>query len=125
VIVDDIAGLRRILPRHRTSRSSACRRTGIARAIFAAKYHAGPRYRIIPVNPMYRRCSASAAIRTSRRARSDRRGRLLPASRRDAGARRAAVACGAKVFWMQLGIRHDEAARIASEGGSTSCRIAA
>jgi len=30
---------------------------------------------------------------------------------------RAAVACGARVFWMQLGIRNDEAARIATEGG--------
>ena len=30
---------------------------------------------------------------------------------------RSAAAIGAKVLWMQLGIRNDEAARIASEGG--------
>lgn len=32
---------------------------------------------------------------------------------------RSAVAIGAKVLWMQLGIRNDEAARIASIGGLT------
>jgi predicted CoA-binding protein len=30
---------------------------------------------------------------------------------------RAAVAIGAKVLWMQLGLRNDEAARIATDAG--------
>ena len=30
---------------------------------------------------------------------------------------RAAVAKGAKVFWMQLGLRNDEAAKIANDAG--------
>ena len=33
------------------------------------------------------------------------------------GIAREAVAKGAKVLWMQLGLRNDEAARIATEGG--------
>ncbi len=85
---------------------------------FAAKYMQDHGYRIIPVNPNYAAIlgeTCHAALTTI----ADtvdivvcfrRPEEIVPIAR-------DAVAIGAKVLWMQLGIRNDEAARIAIDGG--------
>src|SRR5262245_46814602 len=117
-IVDDIVGLRRIL-----TRSKAIAVVGISAnwyrpSYFAAKYMQDHGYRIIPVNPNYsevlgERCYADLAqipeavdiVDCFRMP-----GEIVPLARQ-------AIAIGAKVLWMQLGIRNDEAASIATVAG--------
>ncbi len=117
-IVDDIAGLRRILTEQRTIAVVGLSAQWHRPSYFAAKYMQDHGYRIIPVNPNYteilgQRCYPSITdiaepvgiVDCFRRA-----SEMVPIAR-------DAVAIGAKVLWMQLGIRNDEAARIASGAG--------
>ncbi len=116
--VDDIAGLRRILAQAKTLAVVGLSASWYRPSFFAAKYMQEHGYRIIPVNPAYEfvlgeRCYPElAAIREP----VDvvdcfRRAEEMPALAREA------VAIGAKVFWMQLGLDNAEAAAIASAGG--------
>ena len=87
---------------------------------FAAKYMQDKGYRVIPVNPRYaevlgQRCYPNLAaigepvdIVDCFRKPQD----IVPIARE-------AVAIRAKVLWMQLGIRNEEAARIALAPAST------
>ena len=115
---DTITALRRILRDCRTIAVVGVSPDWHRPSHFAAKYLQAHGYRIIPVNPMYEevlgeRCYPDLAAVPDPIDVVDcfRKPAEMPALAR------AAVACGAKVFWMQLGIRNDEAARIASEGG--------
>ena len=117
-IVDDIAGIRRIL---RTSRTIAV--VGLSEkwyrpSFFAAKYMQDHGYRIIPVNPSYEevlgeRCYRSVTdvpepidiVDCFRKPEE-----MVPIARQ-------AVKIRAKVLWMQLGIRNAEAAKIATDAG--------
>jgi predicted CoA-binding protein len=121
-IVDDIVGLRRILRQSRTIAVVGLSANWYRPSYFAAKYMRDHGYRIIPVNPTYEevmgeRCFPDLA--TSKKAATApidivdcfRKSDEIPPLARDA------IAIGAKVLWMQLGIRNDEAARIASEAG--------
>ena len=117
-IVDDIAGIRRIL---RTSRTIAV--VGLSEkwyrpSFFAAKYMQDHGYRIIPVNPSYQevlgeRCYRSVTdvpepidiVDCFRKPEE-----MVPIARE-------AVKIRAKVLWMQLGIRNAEAAKIATDAG--------
>jgi len=117
-IVDDIAGLRRILTQHRTIAVVGLSAQWHRPSYFAAKYMQDHGYRIIPVNPNYsevlgQKCFPSLTaiaepvgiVDCFRRA-----GEMVPIAR-------DAVAIGAKALWMQLGIRSDEAASIAVAAG--------
>ena len=117
-IVDDIGGIRRIL---RTSRTIAV--VGLSAkwyrpSYFAAKYMQDHGYRIIPVNPGYQdvlneRCYATLTEVPDRIDIVDcfrKAVEIVPLAK-------DAVAIGAKVLWMQLGIRNDEAAKIAIDAG--------
>jgi predicted CoA-binding protein len=117
-IVDDIAGIRRML---RTSRTIAV--VGLSEkwyrpSFFAAKYMQDHGYRIIPVNPSYQevlgeRCYRSVTdvpepidiVDCFRKPEE-----MVPIARE-------AVKIRAKVLWMQLGIRNAEAAKIATDAG--------
>ena len=85
---------------------------------FAAKYMQDHGYRIIPVNPNYaevlgERCYPDL---TSIPQAVD----IVDCFRRAdemVSIAREAVSIGARVLWMQLGIRNDEAAHIASDAG--------
>ncbi|MEP6943209.1 MAG: CoA-binding protein [Betaproteobacteria bacterium] len=116
--VDDIAGLRRILRDCRSIAVVGLSANWYRPSYFAAKYMQDHGYRIFPVNPNY----------------SEVLGRKCHASLRDIGEpvdivdcfrkpdeivplARDAVAIGARVLWMQLGIRNDEAACIAGDAG--------
>ena len=117
-IVDDIAGLRRILTRSRTLAVVGVSANWYRPSYFAAKYMQDHGYRIFPVNPNYaevlgERCYPEIAalpgpvdiVDCFRKPEE-----MVPLAQ-------AAVASGAKVLWMQLGIRNDEAAAIALAGG--------
>jgi uncharacterized protein len=120
--VDDIAGLRRILTRSKVIAVVGLSANWYRPSYFAAKYMRDHGYRIIPVNPAYdnvldEHCYPDlASARDGAGEAIDivdcfRRSADIPPIARDA------VAVGAKVVWMQLGIRNDEAARIALDGG--------
>jgi uncharacterized protein len=115
---DDIAGLRRILTRSHTLAVVGLSANWYRPSYFAAKYMLDHGYRVIPVNPTYQevlgqRCYPDLASISEPVDIVDcfRRSGEMPGLARDA------VAIGAKVFWMQLGIRNDEAARIAADAG--------
>ncbi len=117
-IVDDITGLRRILAQSRTIAVVGLSANWYRPSFFAAKYMQDHGYRIIPVNPTYdevlgERCYPTIAAIPGAVDMVDcfrKSGEIVPLARE-------AVAKGAKVLWMQLGIRNDEAARIADDAG--------
>ncbi|MEP7064308.1 MAG: CoA-binding protein [Betaproteobacteria bacterium] len=117
-IVDDIAGLRRILAQSRTIAVVGLSANWYRPSFFAAKYLQDHGYRVVPVNPNYQevlgeRCYPSIAAIPHPVDVVDcfRRADEMPALAR------AAVSKGARVLWMQLGIRNDDAARIADAAG--------
>jgi len=117
-VIDDIAGLRRILGETRTIAVVGLSANWYRPSYFAAKYMQDHGYRIIPVNPAYtevlgQRCYPTIAAIPGPVDLVDcfrKPGEIVPIAH-------DAVAKGAKVLWMQLGIRNDEAARIASDAG--------
>jgi predicted CoA-binding protein len=117
-IVDDVAGLRRILGETRTIAVVGLSANWYRPSHFAAKYMQDHGYRIVPVNPAYaevlgQRCYPSVTAIPGPVDLVDcfrKPGEIVPIAH-------DAVAKGAKVLWMQLGIRNDEAARIASDAG--------
>jgi predicted CoA-binding protein len=117
-IVDDIAGLRRILARSRTLAVVGLSAQWYRPSYFAAKYMQDHGYRIIPVNPRYAEVLGAKCY-------ADLRAVPEPVDIVDCFRRSeeippiadAAIAIGAKVLWMQLGIVNDDAARRASDAG--------
>jgi len=117
-VVDDIAGIRRILAQSRTIAVVGLSANWNRPSHFAAKYMQEKGYTVIPVNPAYaevlgQRCYPDLAaiggpvdIVDCFRKPAD----IVPIARE-------AVAIGAKVLWLQLGIRNEEATRIALDGG--------
>ena len=117
-VVDDIAGLRRILARSRVIAVVGLSAQWHRPSYFAAKYMHDHGYRIIPVNPSYsevlgEKCYPSVAAIPEPVDIVDcfrKHAAIVPIAHE-------AVANGAKVLWMQLGIRSEEAARIAGDAG--------
>ena len=120
--VDDIAGLRRILTRSRVIAVVGLSANWYRPSYFAAKYMRDHGFRIIPVNPAYGEVLDERCYPDLRSARD---GAGVPIDIVDCFRKApdippiaaAAVAIGAKVLWMQLGIRNEEAAKIALDGG--------
>jgi uncharacterized protein len=117
-IVDDIAGLRHILARTKSIAVVGLSAHWYRPSYFAAKYMQDHGYRVIPVNPRYTEvlgqpCYPNLAaipdpvemVDCFRKPED-----IVPIARE-------AVAKGARVLWMQLGIRNEEAARIALDAG--------
>src|SRR5437867_10346922 len=115
-LVDDIAGIRRILTQSHTIAVVGLSANWYRPSYFAAKYMQGYGYRIVPVNPNYaevlgERCYPSLRevphpvdiVDCFRKSEE-----MVPIAR-------DAVAVAAKVLWMQLGVINEEAARIASD----------
>ena len=116
--VDDIAGLRAILTRSRVIAVVGLSANWYRPSYFAAKYMQEHGYRIVPVNPTYtevlgERCYPDVASIPEAVDIVDcfRKPAEMPALAREA------VAKGAKVLWMQLGIHNDDATRIAVDAG--------
>jgi predicted CoA-binding protein len=116
--VDDIAGLSRILQRSRAIAVVGLSPNWYRPSYFAAKYMQEHGYRVIPVNPNCVEVLGATCYPTVTAIPGPvdvvdcfRNAEEMPALAREA------VAKGAKVLWMQLGIRSDEAAGIASDAG--------
>jgi predicted CoA-binding protein len=117
-IVDDIAGLRRILTRARVIAVVGLSAQWFRPSYFAAKYMQDHGYRIIPVNPSYaevlgEKCYPSVTAIPEPVDIVDcfrKHAALVPIAHE-------AIANGAKTLWMQLGIHSAEAARIAADAG--------
>src|SRR3954469_11843363 len=114
--VDDINTLRRILRDSRTIAVVGLSADWYRPSYFAAKYMQEHGYRVVPVNPRYReilgeRCYASLGeiptpvdmVDVFRRTED-----VLPIAR-------DAVAIGARCLWQQIGVRNEEAERLARE----------
>ena len=117
-LVDDIAGLSRILRQSRVIAVVGLSANWYRPSYFAAKYMQEHGYRVVPVNPNCAEvlgvtCYPSLAAIPGQVDIVDcfRRADELPTLAREP------VAEGGKVLWMQLGIRSDEAAEIANDAG--------
>jgi predicted CoA-binding protein len=117
-IVDDIAGLRRILVRSKTLAVVGLSAQWYRPSNFAAKYMQSHGYRVVPVNPSYASVLGEDCYPELRAVPVPvdivdcfRKAPEIPALAD------AAIAVGAKVLWMQLGIENDEAAERASAAG--------
>jgi predicted CoA-binding protein len=117
-IVDDIAGLRRVLARSRTLAVVGLSANWYRPSYFAAKYMRDHGYRIIPVNPSYGEVLGETCYPNLRAIPGPvdlvdcfRKAPEIPPLADDA------IAIGAKVLWMQLGIENPEAAQRASAAG--------
>jgi len=117
-IVDDIAGLRRVLAQTKSIAVVGLSAHWYRPSYFAAKYMQDHGYRVIPVNPGYSEvlgqpCYPSLAAIPGPVDMVDcfRKAAEIPPIAREA------VAKGARVLWMQLGIRNEDAARIALDAG--------
>lgn len=117
-MADDITELRRILKSFRTIAVVGLSAEWHRPSFFAAKYMQQHGYRIVPVNPRYgeilgERCYPSLAdiphpvdlVDVFRRTED-----VLPIARQ-------AIAIGAKCLWQQIGVKNEEAARLAREAG--------
>lgn len=116
--MDDISKLRRILRECRTIAVVGLSAQWHRPSYFAAKYLQEHGYRIIPVNPAYEsvlgeRCYKSLADIPGKVDVVDcfRRSEEIPALAEQA------IAIGAKVLWLQLGVRHAEARAKAEAAG--------
>ena len=117
-IVDDIAGLRRILAKSRTLAVVGLSAQWHRPSYFAAKYMRDHGYRIIPVNPRYTEVLGETCYPNLRAVPEPidivdcfRKSGEIPPLADDA------IAIGAKVLWMQLGIVNEAAADRASLAG--------
>jgi len=117
-IVDDIAGLRRILTRSRTLAVVGLSAQWYRPSYFAAKYMQDHGYRVIPVNPKYPEILGQRCYKSLRevpekidivdifRKTQD----VMPIAEE-------AIAVGAKVLWQQLGVKNEAAAARARAAG--------
>jgi predicted CoA-binding protein len=117
-LVDDVSGIRRILRQSRTIAVIGLSSNWYRPSFFAAKYMQDHGYRIVPVNPSYAEVLGEKCYPTLRDIplKIDivdcfRKSGEIPPVAGDA------VEIGAKVLWMQLGIRNDQAAKIALDAG--------
>jgi predicted CoA-binding protein len=117
-VVDDIAGIRTILATMRRIAVVGLSANWHRPSFFAAKYMQDHGYRIFPVNPNYsevlgRPCSPSLAAIGEPVDIVD----CFRKSEEMEPLAREAVAIGARVLWMQLGVVNERAAQIAMDAG--------
>ncbi len=117
-MIDDVAGLRRILTQHRTIAMVGLSAQWHRPSHFAAKYMLAHGYSVIPINPAYREVLGQACHPSLREVPVPvdivdcfRRAEEIPALVEEA------IAVGAKVLWLQLGVINPEAVRRAEAAG--------
>ena len=117
-MVDDIAGLRRILKTNRVIAVAGLSGDWFRPSYFAAKYLMEHGYTVIPVNPHYQEILGQKCYKSLR----DIPGKvdIVDVFRRTEDVMpiaEDAIAIGAKVLWQQLGVRNREAAEKAEAAG--------
>lgn len=116
--MDDITKLRRILRDCHTLAVVGLSGNWYRPSYFAAKYMQEHGYRVIPVNPMYEEILGERCYKSLRDV--PEKVDLVDCFRKseEIGSLAGdAVAIGAKVLWMQLGVHNAEARRIAEGAG--------
>jgi uncharacterized protein len=116
----DIATLRRVLSECRTIAVVGLSADWFRPSFFAAKYMQDRGYRIVPVNPRYPQILGETCYPDL--ASIPHRIDMVDVFRKPQDCvpiAREAVAIGAKVLWLQLGVVNEEAARIAAQAGLT------
>ena len=116
--MDDITTLRRILRDHRTIAVVGLSANWYRPSFFAAKYMREHGYRVIPVNPQYESVLGEKCYKSLRDIPEPvgivdcfRRSEEIPALADEA------IAIGAKVLWMQLGVSNAAARAKAEAAG--------
>ena len=116
--MDDISKLRRILRNCRTLAVVGLSANWYRPSYFAAKYMQEHGYRVIPVNPMYEEVLGERCYKSLRDIPGKidlvdcfRKSEEIPSLAGDA------IAIGARVLWMQLGVSNAEARRTAEAAG--------
>jgi predicted CoA-binding protein len=120
-MVDDIAGLRRILKDCRIIAVVGLSAEWHRPSYFAAKYLQEHGYRIVPVNPRYETILGERCY--ARLEDIPHPVDMVDVFRKEADVppiARSAAAIGAKCLWQQLGVRSAEGERIAREAGMDS-----
>jgi predicted CoA-binding protein len=119
---NDIQTLRRILRENRVIAVVGLSANWYRPSYFAAKYMMEHGYTIVPVNPAYKEVLGQKCYASLREAAEEcavkvdivdcfrKTGEIMPIAE-------DAIAIGAKVLWQQLGVRNEEAARIAAAAG--------
>ncbi len=117
-MIDDVAGLRRILMQCRTIAVVGLSANWHRPSYFAAKYMLEHGYTVIPVNPAYKEVLGQACYSSLRAVPQQvdmvdcfRRAEDIPAIADEA------IGIGARVLWMQLGVINPEAVRKAEAAG--------
>jgi Predicted CoA-binding protein len=117
-MIDDVAGLRRILMQCRTIAVVGLSANWHRPSYFAAKYMLEHGYTVIPVNPAYKEVLGQACYSSLRDVPQQvdmvdcfRRAEDIPAIADEA------IGIGARVLWMQLGVINPEAVRKAEAAG--------
>lgn len=117
-MIEDVAGLRRILLRYRRIAVVGLSAQWHRPSYFAAKYMIEHGYEVIPVNPAYREVLGWPCYPSLRDVPGGveivdcfRRAEEIPALAEEA------IAIGARVLWLQLGVINHEAARRAEAAG--------
>jgi predicted CoA-binding protein len=117
-MIDDVAGLRRILLRNRAIAVVGLSANWYRPSYFAAKYMLEHGYTVIPVNPAYTEVLGQPCYPSLRAVPQKvdivdcfRRAEDIPAIVDEASA------IGARVLWLQLGVINPEAARRAEAAG--------
>jgi len=116
--VDDITKLRRILRDNRNIAVVGLSANWYRPSYFAAKYMQEHGYRVIPVNPMYEEVLGEKCYKSVRDIPD--KVDIVDCFRKSEEIRSIAddaVAVGARVLWMQLGVQNPEARRIAEAAG--------
>ncbi len=114
----DINTLRRILKDNRVIAVVGLSANWYRPSFFAAKYMMEHGYRIIPVNPQYAEVLGQKCFPNLRAIQEpvgivdcfQKTERILPLAE-------DAIAIGAKVLWQQIGVKNEEAARLAEAAG--------
>jgi uncharacterized protein len=116
--VDDSDKIRRILRNSRTIAVVGLSAQWHRPSYFAAKYMQEHGYRVIPVNPMYNAVLGEKCYKSLREIPEKvdivdcfRKSAEIPAIAEDA------IAMGARVLWMQLGVENPAARRMAESAG--------
>jgi predicted CoA-binding protein len=116
--MDDITKLRRILRNSRTIAVVGLSGSWYRPSYFAAKYMQEHGYRVIPVNPQYEEILGEKSYKSLRDIPES--VDIVDCFRRSAEIASLAddaIAIGAKVLWMQLGIENPDARRKAEAAG--------
>ncbi len=117
-MIDDVAGLRRILMQCRTIAVVGLSANWHRPSYFAAKYMLEHGYTVIPVNPAYKEVLGQACYPSLRDV--PQKVDMVDCFRRAEDILAIAdetIGIGARVLWMQLGVINPEAARKAEAAG--------